>query len=132
MSSHVCSKCHRIINPGDLFYSLMIKVSAGFDGVINIKGEKIDLTEEFEKVKFKKEDRFELETRLNDHYFDHGLKIGVVPGETVETPHKFEKYSRLEGLWLDAKALKQVILVNGWKGVGPLTKRWREISKMRE
>lgn len=51
MSSQVCSKCRRIIGPGDLFYSLLIKVSAGFDGVINIKEDRIDLKEEFEKVK---------------------------------------------------------------------------------
>lgn len=51
MSSQVCSKCRRIIGSGDVFYSVKIDVSAGFDGVINIKGEKIDLTEEFEKVK---------------------------------------------------------------------------------
>ncbi len=51
MSSQLCNRCRRIIGPGDLFYSLLIKVSAGFDGVINIKEEKIDLNEEFEKVK---------------------------------------------------------------------------------
>ena len=51
MSSQVCSRCSRIIQPGDLFYSLTIKVAAGFDGVINIKSDKIDLSEEFEKVK---------------------------------------------------------------------------------
>jgi hypothetical protein len=51
VSSQACSKCRRIIGPGDLFYSLSIKVSAGFDGVISIKGEKIDLNKEFDKVK---------------------------------------------------------------------------------
>ncbi|UCF71504.1 MAG: hypothetical protein JSW49_04325 [candidate division WOR-3 bacterium] len=51
MSSGICSRCSRIIQPGDLFYSLLIKVSSGFDGVINIKDEKYDISEEFEKVK---------------------------------------------------------------------------------
>lgn len=51
MASQKCSRCSRTIQPGDLFYSLSIKVSADFDGVIRIKDQKIDVSEEFEKVK---------------------------------------------------------------------------------
>jgi hypothetical protein len=51
VASQKCSRCSRIIQPGDLFYSLSIKVSADFDGVIRIKDQKIDMSEEFEKVK---------------------------------------------------------------------------------
>lgn len=56
MSSGICSRCSRIIQPGDLFYSLLIKVSSGFDGVINIKHEEYDIAKEFEKVKSYPED----------------------------------------------------------------------------
>jgi hypothetical protein len=51
VSSQVCSRCSRIIQPGDLFYSLLIKVSADFDGIIRIRDERVDWSQEFEKVK---------------------------------------------------------------------------------
>jgi hypothetical protein len=55
-SSQVCSRCRRTIQPGDLFYSLWIKVAADFDGVIRIKDEKVNWSEEFDKVKSYPED----------------------------------------------------------------------------
>jgi hypothetical protein len=51
VSSQVCSRCSRSIQPGDLFYSLSIKVSADFDGIIKIKDDKVDWPKEFDKVK---------------------------------------------------------------------------------
>jgi hypothetical protein len=51
MSSQKCSRCDKIIDAGDLFYRLTIKVFADFDGVINIKKTKMNLKEEFEKIK---------------------------------------------------------------------------------
>jgi hypothetical protein len=56
VSSQVCSRCRRTIQPGDLFYSLLIKVSADFDGVIKVKDEKVDWSKEFEKLKSYPED----------------------------------------------------------------------------
>jgi len=61
MASQRCSRCQRIINPGDLFYRLMIKVFADFDGVINIKSSNIDVKKEFEKIKSVPEDLLEEE-----------------------------------------------------------------------
>ncbi len=61
MSSQICGRCNKIINPGDLFYRLTIKVFADFDGVINIKGKKMDLNKEFEKIKSCPEDLLEEE-----------------------------------------------------------------------
>lgn len=61
MSSQICSRCHKIIQPGDLFYRLAIKVFADFDGVINIKSEKMDLNKEFEKIRSYPEDLLEEE-----------------------------------------------------------------------
>ncbi|MEO0095106.1 MAG: hypothetical protein ABIL46_05905 [candidate division WOR-3 bacterium] len=61
MASQFCSRCQRIINPGDLFYRLIIKVFADFDGVINIKDSKIDIQKEFEKIKSIPEDLLEEE-----------------------------------------------------------------------
>ena len=61
MSSQICNRCGKIINPGDLFYRLAIKVFADFDGVINIKGEKINFNEEFEKIKSYPEELIEEE-----------------------------------------------------------------------
>jgi len=51
MSSQVCNCCNKVINPGDLFYRLTIKVFADFDGIINIKEKKMDLMKEFDKIK---------------------------------------------------------------------------------
>jgi hypothetical protein len=56
VSSQICGRCGRTIQPGDLFYSLLIKVSADFDGIINIKDEKVDWSEEFKKLKSYPED----------------------------------------------------------------------------
>ncbi len=50
-SQGVCSRCSRVIQPGDAFYNLVIKVSSAFDGVINIKDEKYDISKEFDKIK---------------------------------------------------------------------------------
>ncbi|MEO0136508.1 MAG: hypothetical protein ABIL39_06530 [candidate division WOR-3 bacterium] len=61
MSSQRCSRCQKIINPGDLFYRLLIKVFADFDGVINIKNSKFDLKKEFEKIQCLPEDLLEEE-----------------------------------------------------------------------
>ncbi len=51
MASQICSRCHKIINPGDLFYRVIIKVYADFDGIINIKDGNIDIQKEVEKIK---------------------------------------------------------------------------------
>lgn len=56
MSSQVCSRCSRVIQPGDLFYSLLIKVFADFDGIIKIKDKEVNWSEEFEKLKSIPED----------------------------------------------------------------------------
>lgn len=61
MSSQICSRCQKIINPGDLFYRLLIKVFADFDGIINIKNAKFDLEKEFAKIKSLPEDLLEEE-----------------------------------------------------------------------
>ncbi|HEC79089.1 MAG TPA: hypothetical protein ENI34_08125 [candidate division WOR-3 bacterium] len=61
MSTQRCSKCSKLINPGDLFYRLTIKVFADFDGVINLNGKKIDLDKEFEKIKSYPEELIEEE-----------------------------------------------------------------------
>lgn len=61
MSSQRCNRCKKIIDPGDLFYRLVIKVFAEFDGVINIKKTKMNLKDEFEKIKSYPEDLIEEE-----------------------------------------------------------------------
>lgn len=61
MSSHKCSRCGKIVGAGELYYRLTIKVFADFDGVINIKGSKINLQDEFEKVKSYPEELIEEE-----------------------------------------------------------------------
>ena len=61
MSSQICSRCNKIIDPGDLFYRLTIKVFADFDGVIRIKDTNIDIEKEFEKAKAYPEDLIEEE-----------------------------------------------------------------------
>jgi hypothetical protein len=59
--THTCSKCQKIIQPGDLFYRCTIKIFADFDGVINIKNPKIDMEKEFEMVRSYPEDLIEEE-----------------------------------------------------------------------
>ena len=68
MSSKICSRCNKIINPGDLFYQLAIKIFADFDGVINIKVKEYDLKKEFNKVKALPEDLIEEEV-YKEFYF---------------------------------------------------------------
>lgn len=61
MSSQICSHCQKIINPGDLFYRLIIKIFADFDGIINIKDGDVDIQKEFEKIRSVPEDLLEEE-----------------------------------------------------------------------
>lgn len=68
MTSKICSRCNKIINPGDLFYQLGIKVFADFDGVINIKEKKFDMKKEFDKIKSLPEDLLEEEV-FKEFYF---------------------------------------------------------------
>lgn len=68
MTSKICSRCNKIINPGDLFYQLGIKVFADFDGVINIKEKKFDMRKEFDKIKSLPEDLLEEEV-FKEFYF---------------------------------------------------------------
>jgi hypothetical protein len=51
MASRICSRCSKVINPGDLLYRVTIKVFADFNGIINMKSHDIDVEKEFEKVK---------------------------------------------------------------------------------
>jgi hypothetical protein len=61
MASHICDRCNKAINPGDLFYRLTIKVFADFDGIIHIKDKKMDLKKEFDKIQSYPEDLLEEE-----------------------------------------------------------------------
>jgi len=61
MRSQICGRCNKIIQPGDLFYRLTIKVYADFDGIIKIQDQKIDLKKEFDKIKAYPEDLLEEE-----------------------------------------------------------------------
>lgn len=61
MASQLCSRCQKIIDPGDIFYRLIIKVFADFDGVINIKDGNIDIQKEFEKIRSVPEELLEEE-----------------------------------------------------------------------
>jgi hypothetical protein len=61
MSPQSCSRCRKQIPAGNLFYRLTIKVYADFDGVINIKTQKMDLKKEFEKVRAYPEELIEEE-----------------------------------------------------------------------
>lgn len=61
MASQICSRCQKIIDPGDLFYRLIIKIFADFDGVINIKNGDIDIKKEIEKIRAVPEELLEEE-----------------------------------------------------------------------
>jgi hypothetical protein len=61
MSSQTCCKCGKMIDPGALFYRLVIKVYADFDGIISIKKQELDLDKEFQKLKSLPEDLLEEE-----------------------------------------------------------------------
>lgn len=61
MASQICSRCQKIINPGDLFYRLIIKIFADFDGIINIKDGDIDIQKEIEKIRAVPEELLEEE-----------------------------------------------------------------------
>jgi hypothetical protein len=89
VSSQICNRCHRTIQPGDLFYSLLIKVSADFDGVIKIKDDKVNWSEEFEKLKSYPEDlineevyrefQFVLCPRCKEIYCANPLNVPLEP-----------------------------------------------------
>ena len=61
MSSQICDRCKKVVNPGELLYRVSIKVRADFDGIINIKAKDVDLKKEFEKIQSVPEDLLEEE-----------------------------------------------------------------------
>lgn len=61
MSSQICDRCNRVVNPGELLYRVSIRVRADFDGIINLKSKEIDLKKEFEKIQSVPEDLLEEE-----------------------------------------------------------------------
>jgi glycosyltransferase involved in cell wall biosynthesis len=86
----------------------------------------------FNKIKFNSGDRFELENRINNYYLENQLTLIVVNGETVHTPHKYNKYTFHKGLYLEAKALKEIFLSEGATNIGKLVKTWWEINEKRK
>lgn len=69
MAVHTCDRCKRAIAPGEVGYRLCIKVYADFDGVINVDTKKVDLQEEFEKIKAYPERLLEEEVYKEFYFF---------------------------------------------------------------
>lgn len=84
------------------------------------------------EVPFLAADRFELENRINTFFLETQKSIIVVTGDTVRTPHKFEKYSFYKGLYLEAKALKEIFLSLGARNIGTMIQGWWKINTLRK
>lgn len=97
-----------------------------------LSGVRILSKREFSKIKFTSKDRFELENRINNHYLNNELSLIVINGDTVHTPHKYEKYSLHKGIYLEAKALKEIFLSDGVSNIGKIVKSWWEINAKRK
>ncbi|MBP9759368.1 glycosyltransferase [Candidatus Dojkabacteria bacterium] len=97
-----------------------------------LSGVRILSKKEFNKIKFTSKDRFELENRINNHYLNHELSLIVINGDTVHTPHKYEKYSFHKGLYLEAMALKEIFLTDGVSNIGKIVKTWWDINAKRK
>lgn len=97
-----------------------------------LSGVRILAKKVFEHIQFKENDRFELENRINDYFLDQGLSIIVVTGDTVKSPHKYEKYSFHKGLYLEAKALREIFLSGGARNIGKMIKSWWTINAKRK
>lgn len=97
-----------------------------------LSGVRIISKKEFGKIKFTTRDRFELENRINKHYLDNQLSVIVINGDTVHTPHKYEKYSFHKGIYLEARALREIFLSEGVSNIGKLVKSWWTINARRK
>ena len=89
-----------------------------------VSGVRILNKKDFFKIPFRKEDRFQIENRINYYFIDNNLSIGIVDSPTLRTPHKVEKYHTPYSVILSAKSMKQVLLFDGYIGVGKLLYRW--------
>ncbi len=58
-----------------------------------------------------------LETRINDYFLSHNLKIGFTEAPDVYDPRKYIKYNFFEGSILDIKAASEVLLSFGVAGI---------------
>lgn len=87
---------------------------------------------DFEQVPFKPTDRFELENRINTFFLDTKRSIIVVTGDTVRTPHKYQKYSFYKGMYLEAKGLKEIFMSLGARNVGRMIQGWWKINALRK
>lgn len=94
-----------------------------------LSGIRILSKKSFESVRFEKKDRFALEHRVNQHALSHNWHIGVVMRNNIRTPHKFEKYSLVEGAKLEMKALHELIFVDGVREAPSVVVGWWQVSR---
>ena len=69
MTVHTCDRCKRALVKGEVGYRLCIKVYADFDGVISVDARKVDLAEEFKKIKAYPERLLEEEVYKEFYFF---------------------------------------------------------------
>ena len=86
----------------------------------------------FNEIQFQESDRFEIETRINDYFFDRDLEISIVNSKNLRSPIKYEKYSVKESIKEGSSEIKQVIFVNGVSGIGLLLYRWWRLRRLGE
>jgi len=97
-----------------------------------LSGVRIMSKTDFESVPFSNSDRLELENRINTYFLDTKRSIIVVTGDTVRTPHKYEKYSFYKGLYLEAKGQREIFLGMGARNIGKVIQSWWKIHAMRK
>lgn len=82
---------------------------------------KADLLE----VPLNNHDRFKLENKINRHFIEHDLSIGVVNAQSLRTPYKHEKYPTVQGMLMHVPAIVDM-LSNDRKSIWELYSVWSD------
>lgn len=84
---------------------------------------------DFQRVPLQHEDRFRLENRINRFFLSQNLRIGAIDGDTVRTPHKFQKYSSVTGVLLEVPAMIDT-LTSDQKNIFEVFNTWNDWQKI--
>jgi len=95
-----------------------------------VSGVRILARKHFERIRFRENDRFQLDQRITDHFMDNGFSVAVVNSPGLRTPSKSEKYGVWRGFPMDVKARWEVLLGNGIAGLPRLVRRFRYLRSL--
>jgi len=89
-----------------------------------LSGVRVLKTKLLNQVIVDKDDRFALETRINDKAIEQNWRVGIVMENDIYTPHKFRKYPFPKGQYLELAAIINIVSSKGLLSAPKLIWSW--------